>query len=111
MARAATTSDVFNAIADAQRRDIVGLLAGGERSVNDIAESLHIRQPQASKHLRVLKQVGLVTMRISKQQRLHKLNAEGLKPIHAWITPFERLWADRFDRLDDYLKTMEEDNS
>ena len=99
MARSATTSDVFNAIAEVQRRQVLDLLAGGERSVNDIAAALGIRQPQASKHLRVLKEVGLVSVRGSGQQRLYRLNGAGLKPIHDWTTTFERYWEESFDRF------------
>lgn len=107
MARAATTSDAFNAIAEPQRRQILNLLARGERSVNDVARSLRVRQPQVSKHLRVLRQVGLVSVRGSGQQRLYQLNGEGLKPIHDWVTTFERFWDERFDRLDAYLADLQ----
>ena len=107
MARSATTSDVFNAIAEAQRRPIIDLLSHGERSVNDVAAALGIRQPQASKHLRVLKEVDLVSVRGSGQQRLYRLNGEGLKPIHDWTMTFERFWAESFDRLDEYLKQIQ----
>jgi DNA-binding transcriptional ArsR family regulator len=107
MARLATTSDVFNAVAEPQRRQILNLLALGERSVNDIAESLRIKQPQASKHLRVLRQVGLVSVRGSGQQRLYRLNGDGLKPIHDWVKPFEHLWNERFDRLAAYLNELQ----
>lgn len=107
VARSATTSDPFNAIAELRRRQILELLAQGERSVNDIAEQLGIRQPQASKHLRVLKEVGLVSVRGAGQQRLYKLNAENLRPIHEWVAPFERLWNERLDRLDEYLRELQ----
>ena len=107
MARSATTSDVFNAVAESQRRQLLDLLSQGERSVNDLAESLRIRQPQASKHLRVLKEVGLVSVRISKQQRLYKLNGARLKPIHDWASTFERYWNESLDRLDDYLNKLQ----
>lgn len=107
MARSPTTSDVFNAIAEAQRRQIIDLLAQGERSVNDIAAALGIRQPQASKHLRVLKQVGLVSVRGAGQQRLYSLNGEGLKPIYDWTMAFERYWEESFDRLDEYLQEIQ----
>jgi DNA-binding transcriptional ArsR family regulator len=107
MARAATTSDAFNAVAEPQRRRILNLLGQGERSVNDVAGSLRLRQSQASKHLRVLREVGLVGVRVSGQQRLYKLNGEGLKPIHDWVTTFERFWNESFDRLDDYLNELQ----
>src|SRR5512143_2736769 len=103
MARTATTADVFNAVAEVQRRYILDLLAQGERSVNDVAAALGIRQPQASKHLRVLKEVGLVRVRGSGQQRLYRLNATGLKPIHDWTLSYARFWNESFDRLDEYL--------
>lgn len=108
MARSATTSDAFNAIAEPQRRQILNLLALGERSVNDIAGSLGFKQPQTSKHLRVLKQVGLVKVRGSGQLRLYTLNREGLKPIHDWVMTFERFWDERFDRLEEYLKALQD---
>ena len=99
MARLATTSDVFNAVAEPQRRRILNLLARGERPVNYIAGSLHFKQPQVSKHLRVLRVVGLVSMRGAGQQRLYKLNGKGLKPIHDWTKSFESFWNKRSDRL------------
>src|SRR5689334_11808629 len=107
MARSSTTSDAFDAIAEPQRRQILNLLVQGERSVNDIAASLGIRQPQASKHLRVLRQVGLVSVRGSGQQRLYSLNGEALKPIHDWVTTFRRSSEERFDRLDEYLNELQ----
>jgi DNA-binding transcriptional ArsR family regulator len=107
MARLATTSDAFNAVAEPQRRQILNLLAQGERSVNDVAGSLRVKQPQASKHLRVLREVGLVSVRGSGQQRLYNLSGEGLKPIHDWVKNFERFWNESFDRLDDYLNELQ----
>lgn len=107
MARLSTTSDVFNAIAEPQRREILNLLVLGERSVNEIAEALAIKQPQASKHLRVLKEVDLVSVRGEGQHRLYRLKGEGLKPIHDWVKPFEHLWNERFDRLAAYLKALQ----
>ena len=104
MARSATTSDVFNAVAEPQRRKILNLLAGGERSVNDIAGALNLRQPQASKHLSVLRQVGLVSVRGAGQQRLYALDGTHLKPIYDWVSTFEQFWSQRFDGLADYLK-------
>jgi len=108
MARAATTSDVFNAVAEPRRRQILNLLKGGERSVNELARSLRVRQPQASKHLRVLKEVGLVHVREAGQQRLYTLQDEGLKPIHDWVTSFTQLRSESFDRLDQYLQDLKE---
>ncbi|HET7023642.1 MAG TPA: metalloregulator ArsR/SmtB family transcription factor [Gemmatimonadales bacterium] len=108
MARAATTTDAFNAVAEPRRRQILALLArDGERSVNDVARSLRVRQPQASKHLRVLRKVGLVRVRSAGQQRLYQINAEGLKPIHDWVSAFERHWNESLDRLDTYLKELQ----
>ncbi|MBE7556268.1 MAG: winged helix-turn-helix transcriptional regulator [Anaerolineales bacterium] len=107
MARLPTTFDVFNAIAEPQRREILTLLAQGERSVNDIVDALGLKQPQVSKHLRVLREVGLVSVREAGQQRFYKLNSMGLKPVHDWVKPFERLWNERFDRLADYLNELQ----
>lgn len=107
MARAATTSDAFNAIAEPQRRRILSLLKGGERPVNDVARALRITQPRASKHLRVLREVGLVRMREAGQQRMYALNATGLEPVHAWVGGFEEFWNETFDRLNDYLKQID----
>ena len=107
MARLATTSDVFNAIAEPQRREILNLLAQGERSVNEIAAALGFKQPQVSKHLRVLREVDLVRVREVGQQRVYSLKGEGLKPIHDWVKPFEQLWSERFDRLAEYLKALQ----
>ncbi|MEZ0367958.1 MAG: ArsR/SmtB family transcription factor [Candidatus Sericytochromatia bacterium] len=111
MARSATTSDVFNAVGDAQRREIINLLGQGELSVNDIVAALGLRQPQVSKHLRVLKEVGLVSVREAGQQRLYRLNAQGLKPIHDWVAKFEQLWNERLDRLAEYLRVLQAEES
>jgi DNA-binding transcriptional ArsR family regulator len=108
MARAATTSDTFNAIAEPQRRRILTLLRDGERSVNELAGALDVTQPRTSKHLRVLREVGLVTVRGAGQQRLYTLNAKGLEPIHAWVGGFERFWNESFDRLNAYVKALQE---
>jgi DNA-binding transcriptional ArsR family regulator len=99
MARAATTSDAFNAVAEPRRRQILDFLARGERPVNDVVGSLGIAQPQVSKHLRVLKAVGLVSMRGSGRHRLYRLNGEGLKPVHDWVQTFERFWKHQLDRV------------
>ena len=107
MARTATISDVFNAVGEAQRRDILELLEGGERSVNELVEVLGARQPQVSKHLKVLKEVGLVSVRSEGQQRLYRLNGEALKPIYDWSKTFEHLWTERLDRLDAYLEALQ----
>jgi DNA-binding transcriptional ArsR family regulator len=99
MARAPTTSDAFNAVAEPRRRQILGLLARGERPVGDVVASLGLAQPQVSKHLRVLREVRLVSVRGSGQQRLYKLNADGLKPIHDWVRTFEPFWDRQLDRI------------
>ena len=106
MARAATTSDAFNAVAEPQRRRMLVLLKGRERSVNELALALGMSQPQTSKHLRVLREVGLVRVREVGQQRLYGLNARGLEPVHEWIVGFEQYWNESFDRLNDYVKTL-----
>jgi DNA-binding transcriptional ArsR family regulator len=113
MARAATTADAFNAIAEPRRRQILDVLAGGERPVNDLVLELGLAQPQVSKHLRVLREVGAVSMREAGRQRLYRLNGEALKPIHDWVKNYERLWSDRFDQLDavlEELKNREDDD-
>lgn len=99
MARAPTTSDAFNAVAEPRRRQILDLLSLGERPVNDLVATLGLGQPQVSKHLRVLREVGLVTVRGSGQQRLYRLNAERLKAIHDWVKTFEPFWDHHLDRI------------
>lgn len=100
MARASTTSDAFNAVAEGARREIVEALADGEVAVNDLVDRLGFTQPQVSKHLAVLRAVDLVTVRADGRQRLYSLNPETLRTLYDWIKPFERLWNDRLDRLD-----------
>lgn len=106
MARAATTTDAYNAVAEPRRRQILDLLVLGERPVNDLAGRLDLAQPQVSKHLRVLRQVGLVDVRDVGRQRMYRLNAEPLRPIHDWVQSYEQLWARRFDRFDDVLEEL-----
>ena len=111
MARAATTTDAFNAVAEPRRREILDLLAVGERPVNDLVSLLGLTQPQVSKHLRVLRVVGAVDVRNEGRQRLYRLNGQALKPIHDWVKGYERLWSERFAELDvvlDELKEQEE---
>ena len=108
MARAATTSDAINAIAEPRRREILVLLRGGVRPVTDLARDLGMTQPQASKHLRVLRAVELVRVRGAGKQRLYGLDASGLRSIHEWTGGFERLWNERFDRLDEYVQDLEQ---
>ena len=104
MARAATTSDAFNAIAEPQRREILVLLRGGERPVTELAHDLGMSQSQASKHLRVLREVELVSVRGAGKQRLYGLDARGLRPVHQWVGGFEQFWNETFDRLDEYVR-------
>ncbi len=109
MARAATTSDVFNAIAEQQRREIlVLLLRAGERPVTELAQELRMTQPGASKHLRVLREVGLVRDRKAGKQRLYGLDARALRPVHEWTGGFERFWNESFDRLDAYVQDLKQ---
>ena len=107
MARSPTTADAFNAVAEPRRRQIIDLLSRGERPVNDVAAALRIAQPQASKHLRVLKEVGLVSARGDGTRRLYKLNPDRLKPIHDWVKAYERFWAESLDRLAEYLNDLQ----
>ncbi|HJS43889.1 MAG TPA: metalloregulator ArsR/SmtB family transcription factor [Gemmatimonadales bacterium] len=112
MARAATTTDAFNAVAEPRRRRILDVLARGERPVNDLVRLLRLGQPQVSKHLRVLREVGLVDVREEGRQRLYRLNARPLKPIHQWVKNYERAWTERFEALDEVLDELkrEEDS-
>ena len=107
MARAATTTDAFNAVAEPQRRRILILLKGRERSVNELAGALRVSQSRASKHLRVLRKVGLVSVREAGQQRFYRLDARGLKPMHDWVGGFEEFWSQSFDRLNAYMKRLQ----
>ncbi len=104
MARAKTTEDAFNAISEPKRRQLLEALGGKELSVNELVERLGWPQPTVSKHLGVLKQVGLVSERREGRQRLYRINAEQLKPVHDWVTPFERFWQESYERLDEYLE-------
>jgi DNA-binding transcriptional ArsR family regulator len=108
MARAATTTDAFNAVAEPRRRQILDALAGGERPVNDLVARLGLAQPQVSKHLRVLREVGLVEVREEGRQRMYRMNGRPLKPIHDWVKDYERSWSRRFDRLDVVLEELKE---
>jgi DNA-binding transcriptional ArsR family regulator len=108
MARAATTADAFNAVAEPRRRQILDALAGGERPVNDLVRLLGIAQPQVSKHLRVLREVGVVDVRTLGRQRLYRLNGPALKPIHDWVKAYERTWSERFDQLDAVLEDLKQ---
>jgi DNA-binding transcriptional ArsR family regulator len=99
VARAATTSDAFNAVADARRRDILTFLADRERPVSDIVAALEMEQPSVSKHLRVLREVGLVRMRRDGRRKLYRTNAEGIRPLHEWAGEFERFWRHTLGRV------------
>jgi DNA-binding transcriptional ArsR family regulator len=107
MARAATTTDAFNAVAEPRRRQILDLLASGERPVNDLVGLLGMSQPLVSKHLRVLREVGAVEVRDEGRRRMYRLNGHALKPIHDWVKDYERFWAERFDRLDVVLEQLQ----
>jgi DNA-binding transcriptional ArsR family regulator len=108
VARAATTADAFNAVAEPRRRQIVDVLAGGERPVNDLVRLLGLAQPQVSKHLRVLREVGVVNVREEGRQRMYRLNGHALKPIHDWVSNYERMWSERFDGMDDVLEDLKQ---
>jgi DNA-binding transcriptional ArsR family regulator len=113
MARAATTADAFNAVAEPRRRQILDVLAGGERPVNDLVGLLGLAQPLVSKHLRVLREVGLVDVRDAGRQRMYSINGRPLKPIHDWVKSYEESWSQAFDRLDvvlDELKQQEKEH-
>lgn len=109
MARAATTTDAFNAVAEARRRQILDALVGGERSVGELVGELGFAQPQVSKHLRVLREVGAVDVREQGRHRLYRVNAKALEPIHDWLKSYEALWSDRFDVLDRVLDDLKEE--
>jgi DNA-binding transcriptional ArsR family regulator len=109
MARAATTTDAFNAVAEPRRRQILDILAAGERPVNDLVRLLGLSQPLVSKHLRVLREVGAVDVRSEGRQRLYRLNGRALKPIHDWVKNYERSWSERFDRLDGVLEDLKQE--
>ena len=106
MARAATTADAFNAVAEPRRRQILDVLAGGERPVGELVRALDLAQPQVSKHLRVLREVGVVEVRESGRQRLYRLHGPALKPIHDWVKAYEQTWSERFERLDAVLEDL-----
>jgi DNA-binding transcriptional ArsR family regulator len=109
VARASTTSDVFNAIAEADRREILDALLAGEKAVGAIVNGLSMSQPQVSKHLRVLSEVGLVRCRAEGRRRLYRLEPARLRPLHEWLAKYEQAWNDRMDRLDDYLKELQQE--
>jgi DNA-binding transcriptional ArsR family regulator len=108
VARAATTTDAFNAVAEPRRREILDVLAGGERPVGELVELLGLAQPQVSKHLRVLREVGAVDVRDQGRQRLYRLNGRALKPIHDWVKGYEQTWTERFEALDTVLDDLKQ---
>jgi DNA-binding transcriptional ArsR family regulator len=108
MARAATTTDAFNAVAEPRRRAILDALATGERPVNELVQVLGLAQPQVSKHLRVLREVGAVDVRDAGRRRLYRLNGAALKPIHDWVKAYEDSWSERFAELDGVLEDLKQ---
>ncbi len=111
MARASTTTDAFNAVAEPRRRQILDVLAGGGRPVNDLVAALELPQPVVSKHLRVLREVGLVDVQDEGRQRIYRLNGQPLKPIYDWVRRYERTWSARFDLLDSVLEDLREEEN
>jgi DNA-binding transcriptional ArsR family regulator len=108
VARSPTTSDVFNAIAEVGRREILDTLITGEKAVGAIVDDLSMSQPQVSKHLRVLSEVGLVRSRAEGRRRLYRLEPQHLRPLREWLVKYEQAWNDQMDRLDDYLKALQQ---
>jgi DNA-binding transcriptional ArsR family regulator len=106
MARSSTTSDVFNAVAEMRRREILDTLIGGEKAVGAIVDDLSMSQPQVSKHLRVLSEVGLVSCRAEGRRRLYRLEPAHLRPLRDWVARYERALNERLDRMDEYLKEL-----
>jgi DNA-binding transcriptional ArsR family regulator len=109
VARSSTTSDVFNAIGEGRRRDILDTLIAGEKAVGTIVTDLSLSQPQVSKHLRVLTEVGLVSRRAEGRRRLYSLEPEPLRPMQDWLAKYEQAWNERLDRMGDYLKEIQEE--
>jgi DNA-binding transcriptional ArsR family regulator len=109
MARAATTTDAFNAVAEPRRREILDALAQAESTVNALVERLGVAQPVVSKHLRVLREVGLVQVRDEGRQRIYRLDPEPLRAVFDWVKDFERLWEERFERLDAVLEDLKQE--
>ena len=109
MARSSTTADVFNAIGETNRRDILDSLIAGEKAVGTIVSDLSMSQPQVSKHLRVLGEVGLVSCRADGRRRLYRLEPERLRPFHDWVAKYEQAWNERLDRMDAYLNDLQQE--
>jgi DNA-binding transcriptional ArsR family regulator len=112
MARSATTTDAFSAVAEASRRELLDAIGDGEVTVGELVDRLGLSQPQVSKHLGVLRAVGLVLVRVDGRHRWYRVNGPELQPIHDWVRHFERTWNARLDRLDDLLAELQapEDN-
>jgi DNA-binding transcriptional ArsR family regulator len=108
VARSSTTSDVFNAVAEARRREILDALMAGEKAVGAIVNDLSMSQPQVSKHLRVLSEVGLVRCRAEGRRRLYSLEPACLRPLHEWLAKYEQAWNERLDRVEAYLKELQQ---
>ncbi len=108
MPRSSTTADVFNAVAEARRREILDTLIGREKAVGAIVKDLSMSQPQVSKHLRVLSEVGLVRCRAEGRRRLYRLEPARLRPFHDWLAKYEQAWNERLDRMDQYLNELQE---
>ena len=108
VARSSTTSDVFNAVAEVRRREILDALMAGEKAVGTIVSDLSMSQPQVSKHLRVLSEVGLVRCRAEGRRRLYRLEPARLRPLHNWLAQYEQMWNERLDRVDDYLQELQQ---
>ena len=111
MARTATTTDAFNAVAEANRRQLLDAIGDGEVTVSELVERIGLRQPQVSKHLGVLREVGLVIVRVDGKRRWYRVNGDALRPIHDWVRNFERTWNDKLDRLDDLLVELQEESN
>jgi DNA-binding transcriptional ArsR family regulator len=108
MARSATTADVFNAVAEASRRDLLDALGTGEATVTDLVGRLGMSQPQVSKHLGVLRTVDLVRVRADGRRRWYRVNGPALRPVFDWVRTFERAWNTRLDQLDDLLAELQD---
>jgi len=106
MARTPTTADAFNAVSEVSRRDLLDALGHGEATVNELVDRLGLSQPQVSKHLAVLRAVGLVSVRVDGRHRWYRVNGPALKPVHDWVRAFERTWNARLDRLDDVVAEL-----
>ncbi|AUZ35626.1 transcriptional regulator [Arthrobacter sp. PGP41] len=111
MARAATTADAFNAVAEPRRREILDALAGGERPVGELVDLLGLAQPHVSRHLRVLREVGAVVVRDEGRQRLYRLDPQALRPIHDWVSGYQHLWNERFELLEDVLGDLQQEDT